>query len=110
MLSKFEAIPALHEFPTGGTCLMPAKPASVFRSASNAAWSLARKVNAILPKRPLPQPSWAPGQLLKSWERMQMTAGVPRKTLSLCPDCNREAADAVINGRATVADFRDMPG
>jgi uncharacterized radical SAM superfamily Fe-S cluster-containing enzyme len=89
---------------------MPAKPASVFRSASNAAWSLARKVNAILPKRPLPQPSWAPGPLLKSWERMQMTAGVPRKTLSLCPDCNREAADAVINGRATVADFRDMPG
>ena len=42
----------------------------------------------------LPQPSWAPGPLLRSWERIQMAAGVPRRTLSLCPDCNREAVDA----------------
>jgi uncharacterized radical SAM superfamily Fe-S cluster-containing enzyme len=41
---------------------------------------------------------------------MQMGAGVPRKTLSLCPDCNREAADAVIGGQATIADFRNKPG
>ena len=39
-----------------------------------------------------------------------MGAGVPRKTLSLCPDCNREAADAVISGQATIADFRNKPG
>ncbi len=58
---------------------MPAKPASVFRSALNVAWSFARSVNAILPNGQSPQPSWAPGPLLKSWERMQMTAGVPRK-------------------------------
>jgi uncharacterized radical SAM superfamily Fe-S cluster-containing enzyme len=89
---------------------MSAQPASLVRSASNAAWSFARNVNAMLPKGQLPQPSWAPSQLLKSWERMQMTVGVPRKTLSLCPDCNREAADAVANGQATIADFRDKPG
>jgi hypothetical protein len=39
-----------------------------------------------------------------------MTTGVPRKTLSLCPGCNREAADAVIRGDASIADFRDRPG
>jgi uncharacterized radical SAM superfamily Fe-S cluster-containing enzyme len=39
-----------------------------------------------------------------------MTTGVLRKTLSLCPGCNREAADAVINGQAAIANFRDKPG
>ena len=66
---------------------MSAQPASLVRSASNAAWSFARNVNAMLPKGQLPQPSWAPS-----------------------PDCNREAADAVANGQATIADFRDKPG
>jgi len=89
---------------------MPAEPASVFRFASNAAWSFARSINAILPNGQAPQPSWAPGPLLKSWERTQMAAGVPRQTLSLCPECNREAADAVINGETMIADFRDKPG
>jgi hypothetical protein len=65
---------------------MPANSASFLRSASNTAWSFARSVNAILPNGRSPQPSWAPGPLLKSWERMQMGAGVPRKTLSLCPE------------------------
>jgi hypothetical protein len=89
---------------------MSAQPASFVRSASNAAWSFARNVNSILPKGQLPRPSWAPSQMLKSWERMQMITGVPRKTLSLCPGCNREAADAVINGQDAIADFRDKPG
>ena len=89
---------------------MSAQPARVFRTASNAAWSFARSVNAILPNGQSPRPTWAPSPLLKSWERKQMAAGVPRKTLSLCPGCNREAADAVVNGQATIADFRDRPG
>jgi 7,8-dihydro-6-hydroxymethylpterin dimethyltransferase len=89
---------------------MPAKPASVFRSASNLAWSFAININALLSRGQSPRPSWAPGPLLKSWERMQMAAGVPRRTLSLCPDCNREAVDAVINDHAAISDFRDKPG
>lgn len=89
---------------------MSAQRASFARSASNAAWSFARNVNAVLPKGQSPRPSWAPGPLLKSWERIKMAAGVPRRTLSLCPDCNREAVDAVINGDAAIADFRDKPG
>jgi uncharacterized radical SAM superfamily Fe-S cluster-containing enzyme len=39
-----------------------------------------------------------------------MTTGVPRRTLSLCPDCNREAAEAVIRGEASAADFSERPG
>ena len=39
-----------------------------------------------------------------------MPAGVPRKTLSLCPECNREAVEAVLKGEIDVEDFRDNPG
>src|ERR1700724_189958 len=89
---------------------MSAKHVQVFRAATNRAWLFSRVVNAILREGQLPRPSWAPGQLLKSWERIQMTTGIPRKTLSLCPDCNREAAEAVVTGQATIADFRNKPG
>ena len=89
---------------------MFAVPARLFSAVSNAAWSLSATLNAILPKGELPNPSWAPGRLLKSSERMQMVTGVPRKTLSLCPECNIEATDAVIRGQASIAEFRDRPG
>ena len=39
-----------------------------------------------------------------------MTTGVPRRTLSLCPKCNREALEAVIVGDSSLANFRDRPG
>ena len=84
--------------------------ARIFRIASNGAWLVSNIVNAILPEGELPCPTWAPGRLLRSRERMQMMVGVPRKTLSLCPDCNREAAEAVIRGDASVADFKNRPG
>jgi uncharacterized radical SAM superfamily Fe-S cluster-containing enzyme len=41
---------------------------------------------------------------------MPMTVGIPRKTLSLCPLCNQEAAKAVIAGETTITDFRERPG
>jgi uncharacterized radical SAM superfamily Fe-S cluster-containing enzyme len=84
--------------------------ARVFCAASNGAWQVSKNVNRSFPEGRLPQPIWAPGRLLKSRERMQMMTGVPRKTQSLCPECNREAAEAVIKGEATIADFRDRPG
>ena len=85
-------------------------PSRVFCPASNLAWRLLTNVNAILPEGELPRPSWAPGPLLKSRERMPMMTGVPRNTLSLCPRCNIEATDAVIRGQASIAEFRDRPG
>ena len=39
-----------------------------------------------------------------------MLTGVPRGAPSICQDCNREAADAVIKVDASVTDFRDRPG
>ena len=89
---------------------MSVQTANLFRSISNAAWSFGRNINSILPHGKLPQPSWAPGPLPRSWERVPMATGVPRRTLSLCPDCNREAVEGVIRGAASLADFRDRPG
>ena len=89
---------------------MSAKPASFTRSLSNAAWSFAKNINSILPHGELPQPSWAPSPLPRSWERVPMATGVPRRTLSLCPECNREAVDSVIRGESSVTDFSDRPG
>jgi len=89
---------------------MSAQTANLLRSASNAAWSFARNINSILPAGNLPQPSSAPAPLPKSSERVPMKMGVPRTTLSLCPECNREAAEATVSGDSSLADFRDRPG
>ena len=89
---------------------MSAQPLSFTRLLSHAAWSFSRNVNSILPHGKSPQPCWAPSPLTRSWERVPMASGVPRRTLSLCPECNREAADNVIRGEISAADFRDRPG
>ena len=89
---------------------MSAQTVNLLRSVSNAAWSAARNINSILPAGNLPQPSWAPAPLPKSSERAPMTMGVPRRTLSLCPECNREAVDAVTRGDSSADDFRERPG
>src|SRR5258707_14387952 len=84
--------------------------ASHSRFTSSAAWTIASSVNRVLPEGTLPAPSWAPGRLLKKHQRTPMRAGVPRRTLSLCPDCNREAVEAVLRGKSDVAGFRQRPG
>jgi tetraether lipid synthase len=84
--------------------------ADAFYAIANAVWKLIRPINSALPEGRLPSPSWAPSQLLKQRERMRMDTGVPRKTLSLCPDCNHEAVEAVLKGEIGVTDFRDNPG
>jgi len=89
---------------------MSAQTAILLRSVSNAAWSAARNINSILPAGNLPQPPWAPAPLPKSSERAPMTMGVPRRTLSLCPECNREAVEAVTRGESSVDDVRERPG
>src|SRR5713226_5768318 len=81
-----------------------------FWTASQAAWKAARAINSAMPERDLAAPPWAPGRLLKRKHRPAMDTGVPRQTLSLCPDCNREAVEAVLRGKSDIADFRDRPG
>jgi uncharacterized radical SAM superfamily Fe-S cluster-containing enzyme len=53
-------------------------------------------------ERPSPQPSWAPGPLLKRRERTFPELGWPRETDSLCPACVKEARTAILEGRAEV--------
>jgi 7,8-dihydro-6-hydroxymethylpterin dimethyltransferase len=64
----------------------------------------------LSPQRSRPTPAWASGPLPKSHERTAPALGLPRRTQSLCPQCNREAVDAVLAGARTVAEFRDAPG
>src|SRR5690349_8098447 len=90
--------------------LMSGITARVFRAASNGAWQVSKLIDRVFPEANLPSPSWAPGRLLKQRDRMRMDTGLPRKTLSICPDCNRKAVEAVLKGGIDVADFRDNPG
>src|SRR5260370_17310396 len=78
-------------------------------AAAKVVWKLLRPINTVLPEGELPSPKWAPGPLLKRKQRTQMETGVPRRTFSLCPDCNREAVEAFLRGEREVADFRDHP-
>ena len=77
---------------------------------ANVGWKALQPINSALRERVLPAPKWAPGPLLKSGQRRSLELGVPRKTSSLCPDCNREAAEAVLSGENEIAHFRDRPG
>src|SRR3989440_9026255 len=89
---------------------MSTSTADVFSAAANAIWKVTRPINSTLPEGRLPSPKWAPGPLLKRGQRKPMDQGVPRKTLSLCPDCNNEAVEAVLRGEMNITAFRDNPG
>ena len=89
---------------------MSTSTADVFSGTANAIWKVIRPINRVLPEGNLPSPSWAPSRLLKRRDRTPLPTGIPRKTLSLCPDCNHEAVEAVLKGEIDVADFRDNPG
>src|SRR6202158_6247069 len=84
--------------------------ADAFCAIANVGWKFLQPINKVLRAGVLPTPKWAPGPLLKVSQRRPMELGVPRKTSSLCPDCNREAAEAVLRGENEIADFRDRPG
>ncbi|MFZ3199917.1 MAG: radical SAM protein [Candidatus Acidiferrales bacterium] len=43
-------------------------------------------------------PKWSDKPLLKSWEKSKPTLGWPRTTDSLCPDCVKDARNAILNG------------
>ena len=50
-------------------------------------------------------PKWSDKPLLKSWEKSKPTLGWPRQTDSLCPDCVKEARQAILDGKK---DWRDL--
>src|SRR5206468_4320847 len=43
-------------------------------------------------------PKWTEKPLLKSWQKTKPVLGWPRQTDSLCPQCVKEAREAIISG------------
>jgi uncharacterized radical SAM superfamily Fe-S cluster-containing enzyme len=64
---------------------------------ANSAWVAIRALDGFRTAS-RPQPDWAPGPLLKSWEKSSPVLGWPRTTDSLCPSCVREARQRILNG------------
>ncbi|HYP01667.1 MAG TPA: radical SAM protein, partial [Pyrinomonadaceae bacterium] len=58
-----------------------------------------QSVNRALPEGEAIRPQWAPGPLLKSYEKTSPPLGFPRETDSLCPTCVKEVREAVISGQ-----------
>jgi 7,8-dihydro-6-hydroxymethylpterin dimethyltransferase len=69
---------------------------------SDVAWKAFQTVNTRLPEGEAIRPNWAPGSLLKSYERTAPPLGFPRETDSLCPRCVKEVRDAVISGTTSL--------
>ena len=78
------------------------KGSKLISGLSNVAWKAFQSVNTLLPEGESVRPKWAPGPLLKSYERTAPPLGFPRETDSLCPRCVKEVRDAVITGETTL--------
>lgn len=66
-------------------------------SCAGAAFDAIHFFNRFNPAPPF-TPKWTEKPLLKSWQKTKPTLGWPRQTDSLCPDCVREAREAIISG------------
>src|SRR5258706_5044306 len=86
-----------------GTQVMRAVDAAVCTAAS-ATFNAIQFFNKRNPN-PSFTPKWSDKPLLKSWEKTKPTLGWPRQTDSLCPDCVKEAREAIIHGKK---DWRNL--
>src|ERR1700741_637011 len=86
-----------------GTQVMRVVDAAVCRAAS-VTFDAIQFFNKHNPN-PSFTPKWSDKPLLKSWEKTKPTLGWPRQTDSLCPDCVKEAREAIIEGNK---DWRDL--
>ena len=80
------------------TKLSGATGSRLVSTLSDVAWKAFQSVNQRLPEGEAMRPKWAPGPLLKSYERSAPPLGFPRETDSLCPRCVKEVRTAVIDG------------
>ena len=78
------------------------KGSKLISGLSDVAWKAFQSVNQRLPEGEAIRPNWAPGPLLKSYERSAPPLGFPRETDSLCPTCVKEVRNAVISGETTL--------
>ena len=83
------------------------KSSRLISGLSDVAWKAFQSVNQRLPEGEAIRPNWAPGPLLKSYERTAPPLGFPRETDSLCPSCVKEVRNAVITGEHHDARLRE---
>ena len=80
---------------------------SLVSGTANLLWKAFQAVNRALPEGELPAPKWAPGKMLKSYERSAPTLGFPRVTDSLCPKCVPEVRNSIIRGERDISTMVD---
>ncbi|MFL6210563.1 MAG: radical SAM protein [Pyrinomonadaceae bacterium] len=78
------------------------KSSKLLANLADVSWKVFQAVNTALPEGEAVRPKWAPGPLLKSYERTSPPLGFPRETDSLCPRCVKEVREAVISGETTL--------
>src|SRR4029453_10837067 len=84
---------------------------SLVSGTANLLWKAFQSVNRALPEGELPAPKWAPGKMLKSYERSAPTLGFPRVTDSLCPKCVPEVRNSIIRGERDISTMvHENPG
>jgi tetraether lipid synthase len=66
--------------------------------AARGAWTVFDALNRINPN-PAFTPNWSDLPLQKSWQKVKPPLGWPRETDSLCPNCVREARQAIVDGK-----------
>jgi tetraether lipid synthase len=69
--------------------------------AANGAWHVFSRLNAIAPNDSF-IPKWSDKPLQKSYQKTKPPLGWPRETDSLCPNCVREARQAILDGKKPV--------
>jgi uncharacterized radical SAM superfamily Fe-S cluster-containing enzyme len=69
--------------------------------AANGAWQVFSRLNRIN-QNPSFIPRWSDKPLLKSYQKTKPPLGWPRETDSLCPNCVREARQAILDGTKPV--------
>jgi uncharacterized radical SAM superfamily Fe-S cluster-containing enzyme len=78
------------------------KSSKLLSNLSDFAWKAFQSINRRVPEGEAIRPQWAPGPLLKSYERTSPPLGFPRETDSLCPRCVKEVRNAVITGAVSL--------
>src|SRR5260221_83789 len=66
--------------------------------AAKGAWPVFDTLNQIKPNAAF-TPKWSELPLQKSWQKVKPPLGWPRETDSLCPNCVREARQAIVDGK-----------
>jgi uncharacterized radical SAM superfamily Fe-S cluster-containing enzyme len=66
--------------------------------AARGAWVAYDALNRIKPNAAF-TPKWSDLPLQKSWQKVKPPLGWPRETDSLCPNCVREARQAIVDGK-----------